>query len=978
MSNGGPSVTLDACGCCALPGTTPVPYDNRPGLGFIRYRLGTRASFYERLLTRMAEADFQPLDQLSTRAPDDLSMALLDACATVCDVLAFYQEYVANEGFLRTATERRSILELARTVGYELAPGAAATTKLAFSVQDPPQQSAPPGTPGVFPTPTRAVIPVGTKVQSVPQKPGELPQTFETLDAIDARYEWTTMRPRATRRQVLTIVDGVLSAVCGADGTTSPVASLYFAGASTAINPNDLLVIVIDGSNVDPNDPFGSLVTGGVAVVAAAAVTADPVARITRVDLRGQTGAGTALPFTAPQPPYVPVGTIDPTPRPLDGAALASIYGAAFDEQTLATLIHIESWDESTLLAGLKQIAASAPPPAGAYVLRQRVGFFGHNAQPYSVVHPSTGATPIYMEAQALIVKGGFGGGIRHHFPSDSGDWDSGRSIWQDENGADYAADATTYVGMQVFLERTVPGVRPGGWVVFQQGSQLKPFQIAAVADTSLVEFGLTGKATGLALYEATTTSAPDPTASDNQFGFRTTTAYVQSDALTLAETPIDPVIHAGALSIMLDRVVLGIARGCYVALSGQGPATSGSGGDGNVRSEVLQVAGVIHTCGFTTITFTTALANSYALGTVTLNANVTTASHGETVPNEILGSGDGTQPNQSWKLSRKPVTYLASASAGTAVSTIGVTVNGVAWTEVPALYGQPSNARVFTSRTQDDGSTVIGFGDGDQGARLPTGTANVVGTYRVGLGSAGEVAAGSLAILQSRPLGVKGVTNPLAASGGQAPETIDDARAHAPMTTRTFDRVVSVDDYGDFAAAFPGIGKALATPVWSGRERVVHLTVGSATSGPVSSDVQQLLLSAILRHGDPTQPVQVDTYVPRSFRVTAGLVVDPAYDLDDTKANVAAALTSAFSFTTRRFGQTVTEAEVMATIQSVPGIVACTISTFVDPSVPITSLADVIAAHSARWDPSTGRIVPAELLLIDWLSLTLTAAHSS
>ena len=54
---------------------------------------------------------------------DDLAIALLDAWATVADVLTFYQERIANEGFLRTATERRSVLELARAIGYELEPG---------------------------------------------------------------------------------------------------------------------------------------------------------------------------------------------------------------------------------------------------------------------------------------------------------------------------------------------------------------------------------------------------------------------------------------------------------------------------------------------------------------------------------------------------------------------------------------------------------------------------------------------------------------------------------------------------------------------------------------------------------------------------------------------------------------------------------------------------------------------------------------
>jgi len=52
-------------------------------------------------------------------------------------VLTFYQERIANEGYLGTATERRSILELARLVGYELRPGVAASVYLAYVLDKP-------------------------------------------------------------------------------------------------------------------------------------------------------------------------------------------------------------------------------------------------------------------------------------------------------------------------------------------------------------------------------------------------------------------------------------------------------------------------------------------------------------------------------------------------------------------------------------------------------------------------------------------------------------------------------------------------------------------------------------------------------------------------------------------------------------------------------------------------------------------------
>ncbi|HEX2513291.1 MAG TPA: hypothetical protein VH257_01205, partial [Chloroflexota bacterium] len=135
---------------------------NRPGQAAISYRAATHPEALRRLLARLPAAFRRQLAQpggpgaLTTRAPDDPSIALLDAWAAVLDVIAFYQERIANEGFLATATERRSVLELARTIGYELAPGVAAGAHLAFTVESAA------GAPG------RATIDSGVRVLSVP------------------------------------------------------------------------------------------------------------------------------------------------------------------------------------------------------------------------------------------------------------------------------------------------------------------------------------------------------------------------------------------------------------------------------------------------------------------------------------------------------------------------------------------------------------------------------------------------------------------------------------------------------------------------------------------------------------------------------------------------------------------------------------------------------------------------------------------
>jgi len=135
------------------------------------------------MLARLSSTDYPALAHLTARDDGDFGVALCDAAAVVLDVLSFYQERIANENFLRTAQERRSIVELAQLIGYELAPGVAASTHLAFTLQE---ASGLPG--GIEPV----AIPVGTRVQSVPG-PDEEAQSFETVEAVEARAEWNAM-----------------------------------------------------------------------------------------------------------------------------------------------------------------------------------------------------------------------------------------------------------------------------------------------------------------------------------------------------------------------------------------------------------------------------------------------------------------------------------------------------------------------------------------------------------------------------------------------------------------------------------------------------------------------------------------------------------------------------------------------------------------------------------------------------------------
>lgn len=174
------------CGCCdGGRAHTPLDVANPPGLRELRYRMGEYGDFFQSMIAALSAQDRPALAGLRTRDADDAAIAMLDAGATLLDVLTFYQERIANEGYLRTAIERRSLMELARLVGYRPRPGLSASVHLAFTVE----QTA------------RLTIPAGTRAQSVPGQ-DELPQSFETSAPLEARAEWNQLNVRKTRPQI--------------------------------------------------------------------------------------------------------------------------------------------------------------------------------------------------------------------------------------------------------------------------------------------------------------------------------------------------------------------------------------------------------------------------------------------------------------------------------------------------------------------------------------------------------------------------------------------------------------------------------------------------------------------------------------------------------------------------------------------------------------------------------------------------------
>ena len=400
-----------------------------------------------------------------------------------------------------------------------------------------------------------------------------------------------------------------------------------------------------------------------------------------------------------------------------------------------------------------------------AYVLRTRVGIFGNNAPRYGSLPASQRLGEWVSLEKSYEFK-------RATYPVS---WEN-QNITEDSNG-------NSLNNVSFFLERSVPSVVAEGYVVLENKDQIGvyPININGVIETSLADYAISAKVTGLSV------TVPFDSPALTSFKVRETTAYVQSERLTLAEKPLTTDLLMGTTQLELNGFVFGLSIGRAVALSGER-----SDAKGLSQSEILFIKEINHYHGLTTLTFESGLAYSYKRDTVTVNANVASATHGETT-SEILGNGNGAQANQKFTLRKPPLTYTAAPTPSGSASTLQLRVNNLLWSQYPSLYGLRPNDQSYAIRLDDDGKPNIIFGDGEKGARLPTGLNNVIATYRSGIGLAGEVEAGSLTILQSRPLGVKGVINPLPATGAGDPEKMEKARSNAPLTVRTLDRIVRV-----------------------------------------------------------------------------------------------------------------------------------------------------------------------------------------
>jgi predicted phage baseplate assembly protein len=1049
--------------------TTPMLIENEPGKPSLFYRVGTYSQFKSSMLAAIRlqslNNDMHLADLLTTRADDDIAIALMDAWATVADVLTFYQERIANEGYLRTATEHRSILELARAVGYELRPGVAASTFLAFTLEDSAQSI------------EKTIIDIGTKVQSLPAQ-GQLPQVFETIERLEAMPKWNNLRPRLTKG-----VQEVLVKSLKQKKEKMLLPPLVLKGINTGLKPGDGLLFT--NSSDQP-----------IAFRIVSIVEPDPLLKSTTVNtiadstdlINGQEidSKITTIKDNGDQTVLLSSNLLPSSNKSTQFDLRREILTRPWTESDLKAYIIMNNWSMNDVVKAVNYYNEQKPLLENElikiYTFRSKVNFFGHNAPlwttlpiTYRVKSNENNNEAVFPKNWEMISYFDWNN-ISKSPDNDDSDFKHLKHFLQEEFQVDWINDphlrrengnkkiklSTTtdeptvsielnneplkatratltierknntpdmrkdefiviadnakgtvklydkswpgsinrdsqgksYGDGQIYLDNKYQGILQGAsghhfdlrgsssrneendnkqeavtsWIVLKgsSNSDAAAYKITKVNERTMVDFSLSSAVTGLVI--DMTDDNHDRLAT---FRLRESTAYILSEKLQLAEQSISDPVGDNSNSIMLDRMVDGLTVGQLVTVSGELADQPGV-----VKNEIAVLYDIVHFeagTTFTTLYFTKNLVHRYKRDTVTLNANVTRATHGET-KQEVIGSWDQSsqqqqqqQQQQRFALKQKPLTYVYAPTSRGVKSTLELRVNDILWKEVDRLYDLKPTDHAYISRTDDEGQTYVVFGDGIKGARPASGIENIVAKYRVGIGTVGMLNESQITLLMNRPLGVRSVINPIAPVGAADPEDLDNARQNASLTVLAMDRIVSLTDCENFVRSFAGIGKAQATLINnSGKKIFVNVTIMSSTGQAIepTSDLYRNLLEAINAAKDPLIQIRLGSFNQKLFNIEARILVAKDRKFENVKANVEAALYDAFSFNSRQFSQPVTLSEIIAIIDKVEGVVATDIDALYlfDPSPAPLSWKDVLDADEKLVD------FLEKNLKIDWI----------
>ncbi len=368
---------------------------------------------------------------------------------------------------------------------------------------------------------------------------------------------------------------------------------------------------------------------------------------------------------------------------------------------------------------------------------------------------------------------------------------------------------------------------------------------------------------------------------------------------------------------------------------------------------------------------------------------NVVAMTQGKTQPSVALGNGDARQSFQSFQLPKAPLTWLEDESlTPPRAPQLTILVNKIEWSEVDSLYASLPNDQVYILREDTAGNSWVQFGDGDTGARLPSGVGNVTAVYRTGNAANGSRQSGAKAQANKSLPTLRQLDLYNQVTGGTADEDPSHVRVAAPRSVEELGRIVSLADFAAEALAQPGVEKSLAKWDTHCGVPLIKLSVLMSQDAPAQlSSVQSAMTQANADRGANRYAVKVVgaslEYVYLSLLI--GLI--KGYQQGPVTAAVSAALGvipsdgraaptgGLFSLDQRDLGEAEYASRIEGTVQNVEGVAWVQVTALgslgtaagEDPttlSVPSSTMNAsaiscannrVLALYGAQFNPSAG-----------------------
>ncbi len=822
---------------------------------------------------------------------DDHSWEIARAFARASHVLLGTLDAYANEGYLRTATQWDNLRRLARMVNYQPTPPASATTTLALLLK---------------PDTGPVDIEPGLAMKYTPPE-GGAPLIFETHEKVAAHPDLNAARARDWNINSETIVFGQtakLDSLTSGKSKGDPAAQeprliTWECPKKETLAPGDL-VVVADGARGD-----ASLI--GAVSQDEEAETAD--IRLTDVLSKTFVYHSTRL-MTQPQDVRraLPVTKPGKSILKTDAAAYAAgdLVQVKTSTETLVVEVLEAFGDELILDADLGAFSDVELTPLVAYAANEGdfIADLGVTVMHFKMTSGAEEMSRETLPANAVASEFKPGSGLRGDkgFVLDS----AAETIVVDVKAGQPMVlpdpDKTLRTKTVSFEGKPPKGLAEGDW-----------FAVRNLTDDSLLAVQVKALRVGSDEYHLVLSD--ELTAAPEQSEFHGPMKL----ALPAQGYNRNPSRALSGGKVTLENVA---AEASKLLKPGRKMIITREIGE-TTESEMVTVAEIISrgSSRVEVIIDPITAAKTWAKGDTVFHLNTAEVSHGETKGPKLLGSGDGERSRQSFSFAIKNVSHVPSAISETGVvPALDIAVDDELWSYKDFIDPAAEGTKAWSTTLQDDDTLTIHFR-----RRLVTGQNNLrVLRHRVGAGVAGSnIPALSFEKPMKKDRFVEKVVQPFPTMGGADREPVSKLRSSAPARLSANGRAVSLQDFEGLAVRHASILQAhaeeLPTP---GATRMVSLTLAPVGGGDITGTMEDDLRASILGKAVPGTSLWFRTYETLPLTLAVRIRTDlTVHDKSEMKAAAEDMLAQTFSLEARQFGQTAYISEVLAALETVPGI---------------------------------------------------------